>query len=65
MDAIPNSIVQRRLEDFERQQKEISQKSDLMNFKRVRWHGRSHGRFSKVVNDSRGVPPKRSLSDLP
>lgn len=57
--------VRQRCEDFERKQKENSKKENFKNFHSTRWSVRSHGRFTKEVQDSRGVPPKRRLSDLP
>jgi hypothetical protein len=65
MNVNAKSIVKKRLEQFEKKKEENLKKSDPKSFQRTRWHIRSHGRFKKVVNDSRGVPPKRSIADLP
>ena len=62
----PKSAVQRRMEEFERKQKEEAMKNDPKTFQKVSWgSGGGYGQFNKKVKDSRGTAPKKSLSDLP
>ena len=62
----PKSAVQRRMEEFERKQKEEAMKNDPTTFQKVSWgSGSGYGQFNKKVKDSRGSAPKKSFSDLP
>ena len=62
----PKSAVQRRKEEFERQQKEAAMKNDPKAHQVVSWkNGSAHGQFKKTAQDSRGIATKKSLSDLP
>jgi hypothetical protein len=66
-DAVkPKSAVQKRMEEFERLQKEEAMKNDPKAFLQVSWQsGEGYGKYKKEVKDSRGVAPKKSLADLP
>ena len=60
------SMVQKRMEELERKQKEEAMKNDPKSFQKVSWSvGEAHGQFKKQVKDSRGVAEKKDLSDLP
>ena len=62
----PKSAVQRRMEELERKQKEEVKKNDPKAYQEVSWAvGQGHGQFKKTAKDSRGIAPKRDLSDLP
>ena len=57
------SAVQRRMEELEKQQKEMDSRTHM----KVSWKtkGSGPGQFQKKVADERGVAPKKSLNDLP
>ena len=60
------SMVQKRMEELERKQKEEAMKNDPTSYQKVSWRaGEGYGQFKKQMKDSRGVAEKKSLSDLP
>ena len=61
------SAVRKRKEELERKQQEEAKKNDPKSYQKVSWKskGSSPGQFKKVIEDSRGIAPKRSLDDLP
>ena len=62
----PKSAVQKAREELERKQKEEATKNDPKAFQKVSWStGSGYGQYDKKVKDSRGIAPKKTLSDLP
>ena len=62
------SAVQLRREALEREQMERQRNADPRNFQTTTWAAKPNGAFGKYqkkLQDSRGLPPKRSLADLP
>jgi len=60
------SVIQ-KLEKFEQLEKERKMRNDYKAFLTTSWRAtnRRAGKYKKSTKDSRGVPPKKSLSQLP
>mmetsp|Transcript_21579 Transcript_21579/g.36761 ORF Transcript_21579/g.36761 Transcript_21579/m.36761 type:complete len:273 (-) Transcript_21579:47-865(-) len=52
-------------EKYETEVQQRKRNADPRNFRSTTWKPKAHGQYNKKMVDSRGLPPKRTLADLP